>query len=101
MGRERERENRDGGVIEMISADGLALFLSSLPLSMLFCEGCQFIEMSAHSTGQPDALGCRPSSFCKTHSPHGFKEWKYWSCGLWFSLSRGRNLVAIGKVFKL
>jgi len=28
----RQRDNRDGGVNEMISAEGLALFLSSLPL---------------------------------------------------------------------
>lgn len=52
---------------------------------------------------RPDVLGCGPpvSGSKPAPPPHRFKEWKYyWSCGLWLSLSPGRNLVVIGKVFK-
>jgi len=63
------------------------------------------MEMCAHSLAASLicwAAGPPVSGVKHPLSPHGFKEWKYtWSCGLWFSLSHGRNLVAIGKVFKL
>lgn len=62
-------------------------------------------ELCAHSLGiQPDVLvySHPPSSWGALCSFHELNEReKHWTCRMWFRRLDGRNLVAIGKLFKL
>lgn len=98
---EREKE-QDTGVDEEVQP-------RFIPVLFLVNCKCHFVRVVVNGNvctllgNKPEALFCRPPvAGEKLLCTHGVKSGNtiYWSCGFCFSLSYGRNLVAIGKVFK-